>query len=48
MRWEGYTPGYHRVAVVVPADVDLANRIVDVCIDAVGADGGHLVAGLCD
>jgi threonylcarbamoyladenosine tRNA methylthiotransferase MtaB len=47
MRWEGYTPGYHRVAVVVPADVDLANRIVDVCIDAVGADGAHLVAGLC-
>jgi threonylcarbamoyladenosine tRNA methylthiotransferase MtaB len=47
MRWEGYTPGYHRVAVAVPADVDLANRIVDVCIDAVGADGAHLVAGLC-
>jgi threonylcarbamoyladenosine tRNA methylthiotransferase MtaB len=46
VRWEGYTPGYHRVAVVVPADLDLRNRIVGVRIEAVGADGDHLVGGL--
>jgi threonylcarbamoyladenosine tRNA methylthiotransferase MtaB len=46
VRWEGYTPGYHRVAVVVPADLDLGNRIVDVRIGAVGTDGEHLVGEL--
>jgi threonylcarbamoyladenosine tRNA methylthiotransferase MtaB len=48
LRWEGYTAGYHRVAIDAPADADLANRIVDVRIDAVGPDGGHLVARLAD
>jgi threonylcarbamoyladenosine tRNA methylthiotransferase MtaB len=48
IRWEGYTPGYHRVAVVVPADLDLRNRIVGVRIEAVGDDGGHLAATLTD
>jgi threonylcarbamoyladenosine tRNA methylthiotransferase MtaB len=44
--WEGYSPAYHRVVVAAPADVDLGNRIAHVRVDAVGADGGHLVAGL--
>ena len=46
--WEGYTPGYHRVTVAAPAEVDLRNRIVEVQVDAVGDGGGHLVATLAD
>lgn len=46
LRWEGYTRGYHRVAVSAPSGLDLRNRIVPVRIDAVGTDGDHLVAAL--
>lgn len=46
VRWEGYTPHYHRVAIVVPARLDLANRVVDVDIVSVAADGGHVVGRL--
>lgn len=48
VRWEGYTPGYHRVAVAATEGIDLGNRIVGVRIEAVGDDGGHLAATLTD
>jgi hypothetical protein len=48
LRWEGYTPGYHRVVIDAPATVDLANRIVDVAIERIGEDGGHLIGRVED
>jgi len=46
MRWEGYTPHFHRVAIVAPPEVDLANRIVDVRLEAAGPDGQHLIGSV--
>ena len=48
VRWEGYTPSFHRVALRAPVTVELANRIVGVRIEAVGADGAHVVGRLND
>ena len=42
--WSGYTPNYLRVGIAAPADADLGNRILDLRMVGLDADGDMLLA----